>query len=137
MLLFHFGPRRGLGREVAHKTHSDLMLDSPGVRRPGYEVTQHPGWSILAGFDPHTSTLKPRHFSSSPVLARETAEQSLPHGSEGQKLVLTAETAIPCVLRRREDSREELRVVQVPTLAAGAGAETSLLLGRPRTAQAP
>lgn len=47
----------------------NVVLDSPGVGRPGYEVTQHPSWSILAGFDPHTSTLKPRHVSSSPVLA--------------------------------------------------------------------
>jgi hypothetical protein len=38
------------------------VLDSPAIRLSGYEVTQHPSFSIFTGFAPQTSSLEPRHF---------------------------------------------------------------------------
>jgi hypothetical protein len=66
-----------------HKTNRDLMLDPPAIARSGYVIAQHPVLGIPAGFNPQTSTLKPRHAGSSPVLARETALGSL-HGGCGR-----------------------------------------------------
>src|SRR5579863_1719725 len=99
MLPLHFRPCRRFGGEVMHKTNRDLMLDPPPIGHSGYEIAQHPVLSILAGFNPQTSTLKPRHFSSSPVLARETAGGSIRWTRAAQQQLRRAENA------RRDASR--------------------------------
>src|ERR1700674_3460489 len=89
------------------------MLDPPAISLSGCEVTQHPSISILAGFDPQTSSLKPRHSNWSPVLARETAGHSLLYVRKPQKRVQKAETAKPYAPRHLTDGLGEFLCVRV------------------------
>src|ERR1039458_8689615 len=130
MLAFYFRPCRRFGWEVMHKTNRDLMLDPPAIGHSGYVIAQHPVLSILAGFNPQASTLKPRHFSSSPVWARETAGGSLHCVCEGQRQVLKVGNARHDVCLAPEDKQESRPGEPFPTPGAGASPESRPLQPR-------
>ena len=113
------GPCRRFSGKVKHKSNCERVLSSSSVRLPSCEVAQHPGLSILAGFDPQTTTLKPRHFTLSPVLARETAASSLLVVATERKPVPIAENATPCVGRCLWDERGWPLGGQVPGPGVG------------------
>src|SRR5713101_1786708 len=124
MLPLYFGPCRRFGRKVMHKANRDFVLDSASVGVPGYEIAQHPVFTIFAGFNPQTSTLKPRHFRSSPVLARETAVDSLHCGRGPPPQSRKAENATLAVCPAPEDKQGLCPGVPVPARDAGASRET-------------
>src|SRR5882724_9123778 len=132
MLPLYFCPCRRFSRKVMHKANWDFVLDSSSVGVPGYEIAQHPVFTILAGFNPQTSTLKPRHFRSSPVLARETAVGSL-HCVRGRHpQALTTENATLAVCPAQEDKQGSCPGVPVPARDAGVSREISPPLQRQR-----
>src|ERR1700675_2511932 len=137
MLTLYFFPGGVFRRELAHQPDGQLVLDTTAIQRPRDEVAQHPSISLAAGFDPQTATLKPRHFRFSPVTARETAEQSVAHGSRAQKPVLTAGIATLGAPRPQADRRAALRGEPVPGHDVGAVAETCPPRRRPRTVLGP
>src|SRR5580692_6004553 len=135
MLALDFRPCRRFGREVMHKTNRHLMLDPPAIGHSGYVVAQHPVLSILAAFDPQTSTLKPRHTRSSPVSARETAVGSLHCGRGLHLQSRRGENARPYAYLVPTDKRGLLPVAPIPARDVGASAEIPQPLRRQRTAR--
>src|SRR5713226_6474078 len=106
MLPLYFCPCRRFSRKVMHKANRNFVLDSMPIGVPGYEIAQHPVFTILAGFNPQTSTLKPRHIRLSPVLARETAVNSLHCGRGRHPQALIIENATPAVYPDPADKQE-------------------------------